>query len=199
MLTSIITTPINRILRNEGWACKQLQSFAGQTVCIRILPLINFKVLVDTEGEVQQVHDSICAGTTLTLSPFILPRILMRESAAFKQIKIVGNRSLADELINIGKQINLGMILEHDLSQAIGDIPAHRITNASEHFTRWHAENLTRMSQALVEYWTEENSLLTKSTAAGQFLQEVKSLKFNTEQLEQRINALIRKNALTRE
>ena len=196
MLTSIITTPINHVLRSEEWACKRLQSFTGQIVCIQIPPLVNFKMLINTEGEVQQVDNSICADTTLTLSPFILPRILTRESTAFKLIKIIGNKSFADELINIGKQINFSIILEHDLSQAIGDIPAHRITNASEYFIQWQTENFDRISQALVEYWTEENGFLTKSTAINQFIQEVKNLQLNTEQLEQRLNRLIQKNAL---
>ena len=181
MLTSIITTPINHVLRSEGWACKRLQSFTGQIVCIQIPPLVNFKMLINTEGEVQQVDNNICADTTLILSPLILPRILARESIAFKLIKIIGNKSFADELINIGKQINFSMIFEHDLSKAIGDTPAHRITNASEYFIQWQTENFDRMSQALVEYWTEEKFFLTKSTAINQFIQEVKNLQLNTE------------------
>ncbi|MBA3756954.1 MAG: hypothetical protein H0X02_12335 [Nitrosomonas sp.] len=197
MLTSIVTTPINHFLRNERWACKRLQAFTGQTVCIRIPPLVNFKMLINAEGEVQQVDNSICADATLTLPPFILSGMLKRESTAHELIKIIGNKSFADELINIGRQINLSMIFEQDLSKAIGDIPAHRITNAGEHLIQWQAENLDRMSQALVEYWTEENVLLTKTAVINQFTQEVKNLQQNTEQLEQRLNRLIPNETLT--
>lgn len=197
MLTSIVTTPINHFLRNEKWACKRLQSFTGQTVCIQILPLVNFKMLINAEGEVQQVDHSICADATLTLSPLILSGMLKRKSIALEQIKIIGNKFFADELINIGKQINFSMIFEQDLSKAIGDIPAHRIVNAGENFLQWQAENLDRMSQAWVEYWTEENVLLTKTAVINQFIHEIRNLQQNTEQLEQRLNRLTPKVTVT--
>ena len=195
MLAPIVTTPINHVLRSEGWACKRLQSFTGQTVCIRIPPFVNFIMRINAQGEMQPVNNSICADTTLTLSPFILARILTGESTALQLIKIIGNHSFAEELINIGKQINFSMIFEQDLSKIIGDIPAHRITNTSEHLIRWHTENFDHLSQALVEYWTEENSFLTKSSAINQFIEEVKNLQLNTEQLEQRLNRLGQKNS----
>jgi ubiquinone biosynthesis protein UbiJ len=148
MLTSVVTTPINHVLRGERWACKRLQSFTGKTVCIRIPPLINFSLLIDAEGEMQQVNSSDRgADTTLSLSPLILPRLLARESSAFEQIKIAGDQSFADELIAIGKQINLSAIIEHDLSKTIGDIPAHRITQAGAHLMQWQTENVHRITQ----------------------------------------------------
>lgn len=199
MLASIVATPINHVLRSEGWACKRLQSFSGQTVCIQIPPLVNFKILIDTKGEVQQVDDSVSADTTLTLSPFILASILARESTALELIEISGNRSFADELIHISKQINFNMILEHDLSKAIGDIPAYRIRNATEHLIQWQTENFNRLSQALVEYWTEENVFLTKPAAINQFAREVKSLQLYTEQLEQRLDKLTQQSTLISE
>ena len=200
MLTSVVTTPINHVLRGERWACKRLQSFTGKTVCIRIPPLVNFSLLIDAEGEVQQVNSSdMSADTTLSLSPLILPQLLARESSAFEQIQISGDQSFADELIAIGKQINLGAIIEHDLSKAIGDIPAHRITQASEHLIQWQIENVHRITQTLTEYWTEENRFLTKPAAVDQFSEDVKNLQLSTEQLEQRLNRLTQRSTLVSE
>lgn len=192
MLTSIVTTPINHVLRSEHWACRRLQFFTGKTICIRVPPLVNFSMLIDAEGEMQQVNSQVCADTTLTLSPLILPRLLARESSAFELIKIAGDQSLADELINISKQINFNVIFEHDLSKAIGDIPAHRITQASEHFVQWQVENVNRISRTIAEYWTEESGFLTKPAAIEQFAHEVQNLQLDTEQLEQRLNRLAR-------
>ncbi len=200
MLKSVVATPINHVLRGENWACKRLQSFTGKTVCIRIPPLVNFSLLIDAEGEVQQVNSSDRdADTTLTLSPLILPRLLARESSAFEQITIIGDQSFAEELIAISKQINLSAIIEHDLSTAIGDIPAHRITQASEHLIQWQIENVHRITQTLTEYWTEENRFLTKPAAVDQFSEEVKNLQHDTEQLEQRLNRLTQQSILTSE
>lgn len=200
MLTSVVTTPINHVLRGERWAYKRLQSFTGKTVCIRIPPLVNFSLLIDAEGEVQQVNSSdMGADTTLSLSPLILPRLLARESSAFEQIQISGDQSFADELIAIGKQINLSAIIEHDLSKSIGDIPAHRITLTGEHLIQWQVENVHRITQTLAEYWTEENRFLTKPAAVDQFSEEVKNLQLNTEQLEQRLNRLTQRSTLVSE
>jgi len=203
MLTSVVTTSINHALRGESWACKQLQSFTGKITCIRIPPLVNFSLLIDAEGEVQQVNNSdsrdMSADTTLTLSPLILPRLLAQESSAFERIEISGDQSFAAALINIGKQINLSALFAHDLSTAIGDIPAHRITQAGKYLMQWQAENVNHISQALAEYWTEENLFLTKNATGHQFSEEVKNLQLNTEQLEQRLNRLTQRSTLASE
>lgn len=200
MLKSVVTTPINHVLRGESWACKRLQSFTGKTVCIRIPPLVNFSLLIDAEGEVQQaINSDTGADTILTLSPLILPRLLARESGAFEQIKISGDQSLAEELIAIGKQLNLSTIFEHDLSTVIGDIPAHRITQAGANLMQWQVENVHRIAQTLTEYWTEEDHFLTKPATVHQFGEQVKDLQHNTEQLEQRLNRLTQRSTLASE
>ncbi|HQV89283.1 MAG: hypothetical protein KBC53_11000 [Nitrosomonas sp.] len=191
MLTSAVTTPINHILHGERWACKRLQSFAEQTVCIQIPPLTSCKLLIDASGEVQPADNNICPDTTLTLSPFILPRLLSQDKSAFELIKVTGNRLLAETLIDIGQHINFSFVFEQDMSKIIGDIPAHRLTQAGEHILRWQSESSHHLAQALAEYWTEENSLLTKSAAIQEFMQAVKNLQTDTEQLELRLNELI--------
>ena len=194
MLTSVVTTSINHVLRNERWVCKRLQTFTGKTIGIRVPPLVNFSVLIDAAGEMQQTGGAMDVDTTLTFSPLIVSRLLARKISAFDSITITGDQVLADELIAIGKQIDLRVILEQDLSKTIGDIPAHRVAQASEHLMRWPVENVDRLSQALAEYWTEESGFLTKPAAIEDFVQEVQSLQFDAGQLEQRLNRLTRQN-----
>ena len=88
MLASIVTTPINHVLRSEGWACKRLQSFTGQTVCIRIPPFVNFIMRINVQGEVQPVISSICADTTFALSPSILARIVTGGITALQALQV---------------------------------------------------------------------------------------------------------------
>jgi len=194
MLTSVVTTSINHVLRSERWACERLQTFTGKTIGIRVPPLVNFSVLIDAAGEMQQASNAIGTDATLTFSPLIVSKLLTRETSAFDSIAITGDQSLADELIAIGKQIDLRIIFEQDLSKTIGDIPAHRVAQASEHLMRWPVENVDRLSQALAEYWTEESGFLTKPAAIEHFAQEVQNLQSDTEQLEQRLNRLTRQN-----
>jgi len=194
MLTSVVTTSINHVLRSERWACERLQTFTGKTIGIRVPPLVNFSVLIDAAGEMQQASNAISTDATLTISPLIVSKLLTRETSAFDSIAITGDQSLADELIAIGKQIDLRIIFEQDLSKTIGDIPAHRVAQASEHLIRWPVENVDRLSQALAEYWTEESGFLTKPAAIEHFAQEVQNLQSDTGQLEQRLNRLTRQN-----
>lgn len=194
MLTSVVTTSINHVLRSEQWACERLQTFTGKTIGIRVPPLVNFSMLIDAAGEMQQASNAMCADTTLTFSPLIVSKLLTRETSAFDLIAITGDQALADELIAIGKQIDLRVIFEQDLSKTIGDIPTHRVGQASEHLIRWPVENVERLSQALAEYWTEESGFLTKPAAIEYFAQEVQNLQFDAEQLEQRLNRLTRQN-----
>ncbi|MCG7755149.1 MAG: hypothetical protein LZF63_00610 [Nitrosomonas sp.] len=194
MLTSVVTTSINHVLRSERWACERLQTFTGKTIGIRVPPLVNFSVLIDAAGEMQQASNAIGTDATLTFSPLIVSKLLTRETSAFDAIAITGDQSLADELIAIGKQIDLRIIFEQDLSKTIGDIPAHRVAQASEHLMRWPVENIDRLSQALAEYWTEESGFLTKPAAIEHFAQEVQNLQSDTKQLEQRLSRLTRQN-----
>ncbi len=199
MLTTAVTTPINHVLRSESWASKRLQSFNGKIICIKISPLINLKMLIDTAGELQEIDSSIDADATLTLSPLILPRLLAQESNAFAQIKTAGNPALVEELINIGKQIDFKGIFEHDLSSAIGDIPAHRIAQTGEHLVQWQIKNIDRFSQTLIEYLTEENVFLVKPDAIYRFIEEINSIQLNIEQLERRLNKLAKHNTFANE
>jgi ubiquinone biosynthesis protein UbiJ len=190
MLTTVVIASINHVLRSESWASRRLQSFTGQTVCIRTFPLINLKMLINTAGELQKVDDSINADATLTLSPLMLPGLLARELNAFAQIKTAGNPVLVEELINIGQHIDLKAIVEHDLSNAIGDIPAHRVTHAGEHLMQWQTKNIDRFSQTLIEYLTEENVFLIKPDTVHRFAEEINCVQLDIEQLERRLNKL---------
>ncbi len=199
MLTTAVITPINHVLRSESWASKRLQSFSGKTICVQISPLINLKMLIDTAGELQKIDESMNVDATLTLSPLILPRLLTRELNAFAQIKTAGNPALVEELINIGKQIDFKGILEHDLSNAIGDIPAHRIAQTSEHLVQWQIKNIDRFAQTLIEYLTEENVFLVKPNAIFRFSREINNIKLHIEQLERRLNKLAKQSASANE
>ena len=182
------------MLRGESWACRRLQSYSGKTICVQIPPLIEINLLVQASGELQNASQSEEIDTTLRLLPGILPGILAHDENAYAHIKISGDTNFANELLNISKNINLN--IEQDLSKIIGDIPAHRIAKAGKHVVQWHADSINNLSQALVEYWMEEQPMLAKSTYINEFVDEVKVLQNDTDLLHQRIQSLTQKAAL---
>ncbi len=190
MLISAVITPTNHLLRNDKWARERLCAYSGKTICIRVLPLIDLKLYINAEGEVRSVNSSNGADATLTLSPLLLPRLLTRESAAFDQIKVVGDEILAKALINICKQIDLTTVFAHNLSKVIGDIPAHRLGQVGEQLLRWHADNIDRISLTIAEYLIEEKDYLAKDSTIRQCAEDVRNLHHDTEQLELRLARL---------
>lgn len=194
MLTSIAVAPINHILRGESWACKYLQSYSGKTICVQIPPLFELNMIIQANGEVQDTLKQEKMDATLCLSPGVLPGLFAHDEDAYSKIKISGDTDFANELIHISKNINLN--IEQDLSRIVGDIPAHRIAQAGEKVIQWHADSINNLSQALVEYWMEEQPMLAKSPYINGFANEVKTLQDKADQLDQRIQLLTQKAAL---
>lgn len=191
MLAAVAINPVNHVLRCEAWAGKRLQNHSGKTLCIKIPPLINLKLLIDNEGELQPAESNSYADTTFVLAHTMLFKLLSGDVGVFEQITTMGDQALAEELLEIGKQIDLSVIFENDLSKMIGDIPAHRISRTGKDLVQWQIDNVDRLTESLKEYLTEENIILTKSIAIQHLAEEIKNLQTETELLEQRLNRLI--------
>ena len=190
MLASVVITSINHVLRNEPWAGARLRLHSGRTIGIRIPPMMGFSVEIDDEGRLRPVDSTQSIDAALTLPLLSMPRLVAREPDAFEAIAVSGDQAFAGELIAIAKQIDPGVILAHDLSKTVGDIPAHRIVQAGEQLVQWQTGNVQRLAQTLAEYCTEESGFLTKPAAVERFAQEVQNLQFDIEKLEQRLNQL---------
>lgn len=190
MLTSIAVTSINHVLHGESWARRRLQVYTGKTACIRLLPFPDFSFSIQADGEITTAPEVSRADTVITLTPALLLRIQENKSdeTVFNDIDIYGDAAFAKELFTIGRYLHWD--LEQDLSGIIGDIFSHRIVHASENFIDWQAESIQNLSQALVEYWTEEQPMLASHTLVNEFNREVGVLHHDTERLEQRIQKL---------
>ncbi len=193
MLTSISVTPINHILHSESWARSRLQVYTGKVACIRILPFPDFNFTIQVDGKILATPDSTSTDVMITLTPALLIRMLTydNDKTVFNEIKISGDDAFAKELINISKHLHWD--IEQDLSGLIGDIFSHRIMQASKNLIHWHATSIQNLSQALAEYWVEEQPMLINNISANEFRHEVGMLYRDTEQLEQRIMKLIDK------
>lgn len=189
MLASYATNPLNHILRNESWACKRLQSYEGKTVCIRIPPFVNLKMIVQPNGELGHYQDDFEADTTLSILPTLLPRLLAHEESAYEAIDISGDTTFAEDLITIGKHLKPNF--EQELGKILGDIPAHRITQAGEAIFQWHINLVNNISESLGEYWQEEQPIIAKENEVKRFSHQVKALENDVDQLEKRINQII--------
>ncbi len=191
MLSSLAVTSINHVLHNETWACERLQSISGQTVCLQISSLIHLKIMINSMGELQKLPDDADTDTTIILPSLPQPNLFDRRWSIEKSIQIVGNESLASEIIALCKQLNLDRVVAHDLSKVLGDIPTHRITSAGRGFVQWHTKNFNALSQALSEFLTEEKPVLAKTDAINQLISDIQDLQYRVEAFERRVNGLV--------
>lgn len=185
MLASVALRPFNHILLRESWASKRLQLHAGKTVRFSISPFLDINLTVQDNGELSSAMSDVTIDTSITIILGLLPRMLAHDEEAYSKIKISGDTEFAEELLFISK--NLHWDVEQDLSRIMGDILAHRVVKTSEDLKQWHNKAILNLSEALAEYWTEEQPLLAKSTLIHEFISEVSKLREDVERLENRV------------
>jgi len=190
MLASVALRPFNHILLQENWASKRLQLHAGKTVRFSILPFLGVNLTVQDNGELLSAMSNVTIDTNITIIPGLLPLMLAHDEEAYDKIKISGDTVFAEELLFISK--NLHWEVEQDLSRIMGDILAHRIVQTSEDIKQWHNKAILNLSEALAEYWTEEQPLLAKSTLIHEFISEVSTLREDVRRLEKRVEKISR-------
>jgi len=193
MLSFVALTPFNHILLSESWAKRRLQSHTGKTVQICISPFFSTALTVQENGELLAAANSANIDTTATFTFGLLSRLFTHDQDAYSEISISGDDAFAEELIYIGK--NLHWDVEQDLSRITGDIFAHRIVQTSKDIKYWHSETVQNLSEAMTEYWLEEQPLLAKSSHTKEFIDDVNVLSKKVEQLEIRIEKMSKKDS----
>lgn len=188
MLSSVALAPINHIILSESWAKRRLQSHVGKTVQLSILPFLNIVLTVKECGTLSTAPDNSNINATATFTLSILSRLLIHDEDAYSEISILGDNEFAEELIYIVR--NTYWDIEQDLSRITGDIFAHRAVQTGKNIKYWHKETTKNLSEALMEYWLEEQPLLVKSSNTKEFFDEVNALWKEVEQLENRIKEI---------
>jgi len=178
---------VNHVLRTSPLARERLARHAGRTVAVRIGPL-SPAFTIQTTGEVTPALGNAPRDLDVRISPFLLPRLLAREEAAWRDVEMSGDKDLADEVMFIAR--NLSWDAEEDLSRLVGDIAAHRIASAARSFDAWTRDAAMRTAQGAAEYWTEESPLIASRVKVEGFARDVADLRDAVERLEKRIQRL---------
>ena len=105
-------------------------------------------------------------------------------------MQIVGDAALASAFIGVIS--GLRWDVEEDLSRIVGDVAAHRLTEAASALWAWHLTAAKNLAQSLAEYWTEEQPVIASREAVHGFNHAVDDLRDDAARLEQRIERLFR-------
>lgn len=182
-----LTAALNHLLRATPVAMERLRPHAGRTAAFHVGPL-TFAFTVQTTGEVTSAMPEAPRDLEVRISPFLLPRLALREEAAFREVQMTGDAAFAEEVAYLARHLRWDV--EEDLSKSVGDIAAHRIAGSARTMAHWAAEAAKRTATGAAEYWTEEKPLVTTWVKAEDFICDVRALQEDVERLEGRIGKL---------
>jgi ubiquinone biosynthesis accessory factor UbiJ len=187
MLFLPTSAALNHLLAQNSWALRRLAHFAGKTARFDIAPF-SFAYTILPDGSVLATDASTSADTTYVIAPSLLPRLVLRDEAAYAEIRHEGDSALFAEIVALMRELRWDMA--EDLSYVTGDIAAERIAQALQGTHHQLRDAATNFSRAAAEYWTEERPLLAKPQHIAEFKRQVESLRDEVEQLSRRIDRL---------
>ena len=191
MLETALQAPwtrlINHILHATPRAMTRLQRFAGKTMVFNSGPF-HLRLAVLASGEVAVSSPESIPDVTVTAPPILLPRLAVREEAAFKQAVFEGDAEFATEIAFLAR--NLEWDVEEDLSKVVGDIAAHRIVSTAKSLRAWRKDATARLGENFREYLTEERPALVPRRDMQQFLHEVDAVRDDAARLGKRLDRL---------
>ena len=186
------TAALNHLLAQNSWVLPRLVRYAGKTVRFDIAPLSfcytiaenGMLISADTLADIKTNPDARCVS-----SPALLPRLALRDEAAYNQIRSEGDAGLLAEIFYLAR--NLRWDVAEDLSGITGDILAEHIVKTVQSTHHQIKDAALNLSQAAAEYWTEERPLLARPQHVAAFMHQADVLRDDVERLEQRINYLL--------
>jgi ubiquinone biosynthesis protein UbiJ len=196
MLTSTIENVLNRGLPRSPRArqiCRELQ---GHRVGIEVSGFT--RLLVESTGETLRVtRDSATAAEAeLVGGPFSLMGLVGSAPEDVLQrgdVQIRGDAQLAQKFRELA--LLLRPDVEEELSQVIGDVPAHQIGRFTRAAFGWGQKAAQTTVRNVAEYLAHERQHLVPRAEGDQLLRGVDSLREDVDRIEVRINVLALKLA----
>jgi ubiquinone biosynthesis protein UbiJ len=197
MLTATLENVLNRGLPRSPRArqlCKELES---HRVGVEVSGFTRF--LVESKGESLQITRDATAAAEAELvgGPWSLMALA---GSAPEQVLQRGDVQIRGDAELAQKFRELAMLLrpdvEEELSQAIGDVPAHQIGRFARAALSWGRKAADTTVRNVAEYLAHERQHLVPRAEADQLLKGVDALRENVDRLEARINLLAQQRAV---
>ena len=189
MISSLFLTATNHLLAQAGWARQRLQPHAGRTARLVLSPVAEIDFSVANDGQLAEWSGEEAPEVSLRLAVADLPRLLVDGlETAMRHVRIEGNAEFAEALGFVFRHLRWDA--EEDLSRLFGDIAAHRLVEGGRKVVDEGRRSLERASGNVVEYLTEESTLLVPRKALPAFAEEVVALRDAVARLDKRVARL---------
>ena len=188
MIQKIKKIILDHLLSQNDWMQTKLIDHKNKVVVIEISS-IKLILKIDEKGLLHSLNETkeFDCIIKLTVNDFINQLINKNNG----NISIKGDLELANQVSQVLKRIEWDV--EEDLSKYIGDIPAIQATKVLKKIVTNSQKNISNISGALLEYWQEENKILTKKRDVEIFNSEVDKIVEDTERLEAKIKKIVEK------
>ena len=183
-----LTSVLNHLLAQNAWARERLSPYAGKSFLLNLAP-IDLHFTIAPQGDVASAA-ALPADVTLSISPTAFLRFALSRPRDPALIAVAGDQELGEVLRAVLSE--LSWEAEEDLSRVVGDVLAHRLSNAARSVGLWGKQAVEQMAQTSAEYLSEERAVLVPKRELARFTQELNSLDLALSQLEQRIVQLAR-------
>ena len=188
MIQKIKKIILDHLLSQNDWMQTKLIDHRNKIIVIEVSGL-KIILKIDENGLLHSLNNSeeYDCIIKLTVNDFINQLINKNNG----NISIEGDLELANQVSQVLKGIEWD--IEEDLSKYIGDIPAIQVNKALKKIVTSSKKNIGGISGALLEYWQEENKILTKRRNVEIFNSEVDKIVEDTERLEAKIKLIFEK------
>lgn len=185
-----LVAAINHLLAQEPWARGKLAAHAGKTASFDT-GIATLRLKVAKDGLVQSAADDDIANVTIRMRPADLPLILQNRERAFSYVRVEGDADFANVVSQLSQ--SLKWEAEADLSRVIGDVAAARLASGLKTAAGTVRSTQRKLAENLAEYLLEENPMLVRPQAVGQYAENVARLRDDVERLAKRIEKLERR------
>ena len=185
MIQKIKKIILDHLLSQNDWMQTKLIGHKNKIIVIEISGL-KIILRIDKNGLLHSMSESnkFDCIIKLTANDFINQLINKKNG----NISIEGDLELANHVSQVLKKIEWDV--EEDLSKYIGDIPAIQATKVLKKILANGKKNIVNITGGFLEYWQEENKILTKKRNIEVFNSEVDKIVEDTEILEAKIKIL---------
>ena len=179
------------ILNQNDWIPSKLVNHKKKVIEVKI-GFVEINFIVGDRGELRLIENPEHADTMIQMSfDAFFKTIILKEK---KGIKIDGDIDFAKDFSEILNHIEWD--LEDDFSLFFGDIVGHEIAQAGKSFIYQSKKNLKEVSAALVEFWQEENKILSRKEDVNDFIKDVDCLSEEADRIEARLEKLIQRKSI---
>ena len=191
MILEFRNSIIDHVLNQNDWMREKLSQYENKVIALIIGPFA-FDFIICSDGNLKTIKNPSNSDTKIQMSiDAFIKTFITKEK---KGINISGDIDLARDFADILSAIEWD--IEDDLSRIFGDIVAHEISQAGKSFMQQNKRNVLEISGALVEFWQEENKILSKKNDVHEFIKNVDHLNEDVDRFEARLDKFLQSEAL---